>query len=88
MIQTLTLEEILNGKLAASCLDHANVKMADASFESAVITHKLEDRYFITCKLGLADGFRTREAVAREVKTVYYRKFDGLIQSYDWSAFF
>lgn len=43
-------DDVLNGNLVSSCLDHVNVRVSHASIHCAVILQKLPDHYFVACK--------------------------------------
>lgn len=46
-IHDITRREILNSKVVTSCLDHIFVRASLALTDSAVITHKVSDHYYV-----------------------------------------
>lgn len=76
-----TREEILNGKLDRSCIDHSNIGVPNYFPDSAVINYKLADRYFIACQgISVAARNKSNQEVI-VIKTVDHSKFDSLVAS-------
>lgn len=87
-----TREEILNGKLVSSCIDHINIRAPSMSVESAVITQKLADHYFTACRLSSNNSSMNRDSASVNARKGYVqivdnRKFDYLMSNYDWVNF-
>ncbi|CAH2088032.1 unnamed protein product [Euphydryas editha] len=47
-IDKTTRQEILNGKIVRSCLDHIYIRAPSAVIQSAVIQHKIADHYYVS----------------------------------------
>lgn len=86
-IQSSTREEVLNQKLVSSCLDHVNVRTSDASVQSSVISQKLADHYFVTCRYTFFSKHHKEIQSICQVEKLDINRFDRLIKAFDWSEF-
>lgn len=81
-----TREELLSGKLVASCIDHINTRSPDTTVKSAVITNKLSDHYFIGCRLQREVNERKEKARGCTFVSITDTvKFDLSVATFDWN---
>lgn len=86
-IQAPTREELLQGRLVTSSIDHINIRTNEAEIRSAVISQKLADHYFIGCHIIPIKSYRFSTTNALRISVVDQNKFDNLVSSFDWDGF-
>lgn len=86
-VQTPTREEFLGNRLIVSCLDHVNIRVSNASAETAVIKQKLADHYFVACQLAFSNKNKQTSSMARQIEFVDITKLDSLVRSHDWHSY-
>lgn len=81
-----TREELRDGLLTESCIDHANIRLKNNHFtySSAVIYDKLADHYFIALKISRKTNVVTRKP-PEYVKIIDNRKVQAEIEKENWS---
>ncbi|KAL1446982.1 hypothetical protein WDU94_015660, partial [Cyamophila willieti] len=79
-IQLVTREEITDGKLTYSCIDHINI-MSKKEFSSAVIKEKIADHYFTYAKI----QNQIEENKIIEIELIDDEKLNNLIADFNWN---
>ncbi|CAN8028692.1 unnamed protein product [Ixodes persulcatus] len=83
-----TREEFLGGKLVSSSIDHINLRAPTSTTQSAIITEKLSDHYFVACHLEFPGKAPINSRIdIRRVDIIDPNTFDGFISNYNWGAF-
>lgn len=86
-----TREEILNGRIVTSCLDHIAIREPNHSCTSCVITQKLSDHYFVACRVSVGTPpLRTQHKVGTtsemQIPFVDRGRLDSLIANSTWAS--
>lgn len=87
LINAPTREEILSGRLVVSCIDHINLRTCSQRVQSAVITQKLADHYFISCRWSNVNPSPQCSLLGTRTSVIDTAKFDRLVSSFDWNGF-
>lgn len=87
LINAPTREEIRSGRLVVSCIDHINLRTNSQKVQSAIITLKLADHYFVACRWFNDKPSPQHTSAGTRISVFDTAKFDCLVSSYDWNGF-
>lgn len=82
LIQITTREEILNGKIVRSCLDHINIR-SKQSIKAGVIKEKIADHYFTFVQIK-KDKIDDENRIIN-INIIDEDKIKSLIEDYNWN---